>query len=115
MASVEWDIEIEQGDTWTSTVTYADSLGAAINLTGYTAKLFILDKYGPGATVYHTFDSAVVNGGITITALTGTLLLAISAAISDAFPFDVAVHRLRITSPSGVKTTLAKGKIRVIA
>jgi len=95
---------IDQARDWYLTVTYQDSTGTAINLTGYTATFTMTS----GATTL-TLTSG---SGITITPATG--VIAIHATASQT-SIDAGQYRaeLIITSGSGIITSLLKGQLSI--
>ena len=53
-----YKISIDQGATYSLALTYKDSAGAAINLTGYTAAMQIRSSYESTTTVLSLTSSA---------------------------------------------------------
>jgi hypothetical protein len=51
MAATTYDILIEQGATYSQVITYKES-GAAVNLTGYTARMQVRSHAGIGRSSY---------------------------------------------------------------
>jgi hypothetical protein len=94
---------IEQGATYSTTLTWTDGSGNLVNLTGYTAKLQYRDQDG---TLLIELNTS--NGRITIS---GTnLTLSIAATDTGALPVAVCNYDLAITSPGGVVTRLVEGQ-----
>jgi len=101
-----YSFTIDQGADWYLNITYKDSTGAAINLTGYTAAMqFRLTVSSATAAISLTQAS-----GITITGATGNLAIRATAAqtatLLDSEKYD---YDLEITSPAGVVTRLIQG------
>ena len=73
MAAGKYDFKIEQGATFSRQVTWTDSTGTAINLTGYTVSGKVRKKYTDN-TPLATFTCTITNaaGGIFTFALTAT-------------------------------------------
>ena len=84
-----------QGDTWTLTVDVQDNNGAAKDLTGYTAKYEVRER--PGSPSLLTLTSTPA-AGITITAATGRVALAITSTQSAALNFKKAKCHLKLSS-----------------
>lgn len=100
-------LSVEQSCTFNTTLQYTDSAGTPINLTGYTAQMVL--KWSDGTT----YTLSTSNGHITITPLTGTLVLTIPAGQTANFQTgSVAKYELRITIGSTV-TSLLKGSFSV--
>lgn len=105
-----FDITINQGATFELTITYKDSAGTAINLTGYTARMQVRETYSSSSTVV-----SLTNGsGITLGGAAGTIAILISAATTAALtaPFS-GVYDLEIVSGGGVVTRLLQGAATV--
>ena len=103
------NVTIDQARDWYLTVTYNDSSGTPINLTGYTAT-FALAQGSTGVVKLSLTSSA----GITLGGAAGTIDLhaTFSQTQIDAGPY---VAELYVTSPGDVETCLLKGSIPVIA
>lgn len=100
---------------------------APMNLTGYTARLQIRPAPGPifpswppgqcnpGEIPPPYIELNTSNGGIAITAGTGTINLLITAAQTQSFTWANAVYDLQLTAADGVTVTkLAEGSVSVI-
>lgn len=107
-----FNITINQGATFELTITWKDSAGTAINLTGYTARMQVRETYSSSSTVV-----SLTNGsGITLGGAAGTIAIVISATTTAALtaPFS-GVYDLEIVSPAGVVTRLIQGTATVSA
>lgn len=110
MAAGKHNFEIEQGETWERTVTIEDEdSGDPWNLTGYTARMKIKDRYT--GEEYEELTS--VAGDIVITALTGILTITITAIATAAYTFTDAIYDLELVSGVTV-TKVLKGKITLM-
>lgn len=107
--SVSNDIAIDAGDTWTSTIIWKDSSGAARPLTGYSARMQL--RKAPGST--EAAVSLTESDGITITEADGRLDILISAARTSALTGGNYVYAVEVESPVGIVTTLVKGTATV--
>ena len=99
---------IEQGATFSRTLTWTDEDGAAIDLTGYSARMKVK---------YHRRDQTALleltNGdGITLGGAAGTIIITISAADTAAIDWTEAVYDLELVS-GAVVTRLLQGTITV--
>jgi hypothetical protein len=105
-----FDITINQGATYELTVTWKDSAGTAINLTGYSARMQVRETYSSTSTIV-----SLTNGsGITLGGAAGTIAILISATTTAALtaPFS-GVYDLELVSAGGVVTRLLQGAATV--
>ena len=102
-----FDITINQGATFELTITWKDSAGTAINLTGYTARLNVRETYSSSTAV---LTLTTENGGITLGGAAGTITLAATATATAALtaPFS-GVYDLELVSGGAVVTRLLEG------
>jgi hypothetical protein len=100
-------VVIDQSRDWYLTVTYADSTGTPINLTGYTAS-FALAQNLNGATIL----TLSTGSGITITGSTGVIALHATPSQTAIDPGQYRAE-LVITSGAGIQTSLLKGQITI--
>lgn len=96
---------IEKGDTLSRVIDWDNPGGSAVNLTGYTVTCTI----EVGETI-HTLTSG---SGLTVDAAQGRITLTLTAAQTNEYDSQYGTWRLRVTSGSGVKTTLAEGLVFV--
>ena len=99
------NLTIHKGATFKQNILYQDSTGAAIPLTGYTARMQIRQSYQSDVLQELTTE----NGGITITALTGSIDLLITATDTALLPALTGVYDLEIITGTDV-TRLLEGK-----
>jgi hypothetical protein len=106
MAASTYDITVEQGATFSLVVTWRDSGGALIDLTGYSAKMDIRRSVG-GALI-----KALASGsGITLGGAAGTITITISAVDTGTFT-ESGVYDLELTTGSTI-TRLLQGAMSV--
>lgn len=111
MALSTYDIAAEQGSDYATTVTYTDDNGSPVNLAGYTCKMQVRTSFGAATPVL-----TLSNGnGMTITAATGVIAVAITAAALAKVPAGSYKYDLEITSGSGQVTKLLAGDFDVSA
>ena len=104
MASIS-NIFIDQGATFTTTVTVTDSSGSAVNLSGYSVAAQIRKTFlSASATAFTASISNASSGEITIS-LSPTQTAALEAG---RFVYDVL-----ITDSSGTKTRVVEGQVTV--
>ncbi len=105
-----FNITINQGATFELTITWKDSAGTAINLTGYTARMQVRETYSSTSTIV----SLTSGSGITLGGAAGTIAILISATTTAALtaPFS-GVYDLELVSAGGVVTRLLQGAATV--
>jgi hypothetical protein len=104
-----YNATIDQGATWSVTVTYTDSNGTPINLTGYTAAMQVRQQYS-SADADLTLTSP--SGGIVITPLTGVIVITMTATQTAALEEGYYVYDVELTSGS-YKDRLIQGQLTV--
>lgn len=102
------DLTIEQGTTFSVTLTYTDVDGIPIDLTGYSARMQIRSTVDSTITI-HELTTALTT--ITLGGAAGTVLLEISDSDTESFTFSVAVYDLELISAGGVVSRLVEGKV----
>ena len=105
MAST-YNIEIDQGATYTLAITYKDSAGVPINLTNYTAAMQLRLQYDSPTTA---LSLSSPSNGIVITGASGLVTITITDTQTAALASDTFLYDLEITSPTSVKTRLIQG------
>ena len=104
MASIS-NIFIDQGATFTTTVTVTDANGDAVNLSGYSVAAQIRKTFlSSSATAFTATISHASSGEITIS-LSPTQTTALEAG---RFVYDVL-----ITASGGTKTRVVEGQVTV--
>lgn len=95
------EITIEQGASFSTTVTVNDATGAPTNLTNYTAAAQLRKSYY--STTANNFTVTVSN------AVNGELTMILTAANTANLNPGRMVYDLLITSPTNVKTRVVEG------
>lgn len=108
MAAANYDFIIEQGSTFRKQLTYTDSAGVVVDLTGYSARMQLRTKITDANIIISLTD---LNSGITFDAPNGIINLFISDTNTAAFTFKTAVYDLEIIAPGGDVTRLLSGTI----
>jgi hypothetical protein len=105
-----FDLTINQGATFELTVTWKDSAGTAINLTGYTARMQVRETYSSATSVVSLTNGA----GIPLGGAAGTIAIVISATTPAGLPAPFSgVYDLELVSAAGVVTRLLQGAATV--
>lgn len=111
MAAERYDLYLEAGATYTDVVTFRDSAGALVNLTGYTAAMKIRpSKESSTVSLSLTHSSGLALGGAA-----GTVTITITAAQTTTLDSGDFVYDLKVTSAGGVATRLVEGNVTVSA
>lgn len=110
MPAASYDFQIEQGATLLKPIVWKDSNSAAVNLTGYTAKMQVRQS---ASSTDVLLEMSTSNGRISITPLTGTITLIFSASLTAAIDWSRGKYDLELTSGDGTVTRLIEGQISV--
>lgn len=111
MAAGVYDIICEQGATFRKTFTWLDENEQPIDLTGCSARMQVRSSHK--ATTTWVSLTTATNGGLTITPLTGTIAVVISATVTATLPVNKGVYDLEVVHPSGDVTRLMQGAFTV--
>lgn len=103
------DLDIDAGATFVEEVTFLDSAGAPVNLTGYTAAM----KIRPTAESDTVSLALTQASGLSLGGAAGTVLITITAAQTTALASGNFVYDLKVTSAGGVATRLIEGNVTV--
>jgi selenophosphate synthetase-related protein len=106
MAAGVYDITIEQGATFTMSLTWKDSTGSPVNLTGYTARMQVRENYEAESTLVSLTSSG---GDITLGGALGTIAVTIAASATQLLQLDEAVYDLELVNGATV-TRLIQGR-----
>lgn len=113
MAAAKYDIVVEQAATFNRVITWLDSAGAPINLTGARVQFQWRAPDGPPLV---DFDSGALTTGLTITALnaTGVINFTVSKDITAALSFGSGAWDLFVTLAGGVRERLLYGNVKFV-
>ena len=100
------NFEVDQNATFSFIVEYKDSNGAAINLTGASAKMQIRDTKG-GSKLAVTLTSP--SGGITIDAPNGKLTVKMTPTQTNKLFYPKSSYDLMLTDSNSNKIKLLEG------
>jgi len=93
MSAGTYDIVVEQGAVFNRVLTWRDANGSLMNLTGYTARLFVRQSFNSTTNI---FEMTTSNGRITLGGALGTVTLYISANDTDDIPYKRFVYDLKL-------------------
>jgi len=105
MAAGVYDITIEQGATFAMSLTWKDSTGNPVNLTGYTARMQVRTNY----EAEDTLVSLVSPTDIILGGALGTIAVTIAASVTQSLQLDEAVYDLELVNGATV-TRLIQGR-----
>lgn len=101
-----YNITAEQGATFTRTITWNNSAGSPINLSGYTARMQVRSDYGSASPI---LTLTTENSGITLGGALGTIILSASATTTAALVAGNYVYDLELVNGSVVTRLLQGG------
>jgi hypothetical protein len=110
MAAGELNLAVEQGTTFSQTLTWKIN-GTAVNLTGYAARMQARDDVTSTTTVLSLTEAA----GLTLGGVAGTIIIALTATQTAALVAGNYVYDLELVSSAGVVTRLVQGTLAVSA
>ena len=99
---------VKQGETFSKQITWNDEAGSPINLTGYTARMFLKRAVTDTTSL---FDLTTINSRITLGGVAGTILLSISATDTATLTGEY-VYDLELVDGSAIKRLL-QGRIKI--
>lgn len=106
----DYDLTIYGGATFTRRVVWKDSLGAIVDLTGYTARMQIRQSVrNPAVLVELTTE----NGGITLGGAAGTVDLLLTSTETAALTARAGVYDLELIDSEGIVTRLLQGAVEI--
>lgn len=108
MAAGKYDFLIEKGAAFEPILTWKDSAGTLVNLSGYTARMHMRERYD-STTPFIILTTE--NGGITLGGAAGTITLYISPANTAAIAASGGVYDLELIPASGKTRRIFQGKI----
>tara|TARA_Y100000004_G_C8690071_1_gene317061 strand:+ start:58 stop:414 length:357 start_codon:yes stop_codon:yes gene_type:complete len=89
-----YNIHVDQGSTYTLTVSYIDASGAVVNLTNYEARMQVRETVESTSTLASFTSSPAA--GLAVTAGAGTVTLTITSTQTAAYSFKNGVYDLEI-------------------
>ncbi len=92
------DLIIDQGSVFTKGLRYKNSDGNLVDLSGYTAAMYIKEDYDDSSAL---IELTTTNGRITLGGAAGTVDLFINATDTAALDFERGVYDLELTPPAG--------------
>lgn len=109
MTPGKYNIVCPQGTTFSQQFTYSIG-GELVNLTSYTARMQVREKYISKTSIV---DLSTENGGIELGGDEGTINVYISETVTALIPAKEYVYDLELISPSDFVYRLVEGKFIV--
>lgn len=103
---------LSQGESFSRTLTWTDSGGNLVNLTGYTAKMDLRSSPVGSTTALLTLTDT---SGLTLGGAAGTIVWEMTDVQTLLLPTGTVAYDLRLTSGGGEVTYLIYGTIAVRA
>lgn len=110
MTAAVHNITIEQGATFQMNLLWKDSTGSPVNLTGYTARMQVRQKYSSPDTL---LNFTTENGAITLGGVLGTIAVVGAATVTDDLVGKNGVYDLELVSAGGIVTRLVQGSVYI--
>jgi len=110
MAAAVYNIEIEQGSTWSQEVIWKNNDNSPVNVTGYSASMQIRTTIASPTSL---MDLTSANSKIVVGGVNGKFTITITAAEAAALSWVTAVYDLEIISPGGTVIRILKGSVTV--
>lgn len=106
------NIKIEKGATFIYNLTWKDSNNSPVDLTDYTARMQVRQKYTSDVKL---LDLTTENGGITLGGVAGTIAIVGSATDTAAIADNIksGVYDLELISPTGTVKRLLEGEVDI--
>jgi hypothetical protein len=123
VAAAAYDIQLEQGETFSPVWTWNWPGAGPFNFTGYSAHMQIRSTFYAGATLVdlHSNTGGIILGGVLgtmqpiITASASAALLSgqvpLSQILNGRSVYQLGVYDVKITDPSGSVLTLMGGNV----
>lgn len=113
MSAGTYNTTIDQGSTFSLTVTYKDASDTAVNLTGWTARMQIRETPSSASTILTS-----TGGSPTITVTntnfaTGVIVFTVSATNTASITVPVAYYDIEVESPTGLVKRILQGRLAI--
>ena len=111
MAAFKLSLKIDQGATFTKTVTWKTGKPpVAVDLTGAAARMQIREKLEAPDVL---LELSTTNGGVSLGGVDGTVVLRIEADATAALTWRIGVYDLEIEFADGTVRRLLSGGVSV--
>lgn len=110
MTAADYSITIEQGADFPFLITWTDSAGTIIDITGYSAQFMIRQNY---TDVTPLVSLSSPSNGITLGGTAGTISIDIPFTTTAALPAMLGEYDLKLIDPSGKPIRLLEGSATI--
>ena len=104
MGAGTYHFSMEQGSTFSRSITYKDSNGSPIDLSGYTARMQLRRNVEDSSPI---IELTTANGRITLGGTAGTVTLTIAASDTASLSPVEGVYDLELVSGDTVEKLIA--------
>ena len=105
----KYNIVCPQGSTLSQELTYSIN-DVNVNLTGYSARMQVREKYTSTSTVLNLTNS---NGGIVLGGASGTITINVTATQTSNITAKEYIYDLELVSSSNIVSRIIEGKFIV--
>lgn len=113
MSASRYDFNIEQGSSFTLSITYKDSNGSVVDITDYCARLTWKTNNGTTQT-FSTTDNNLSQYSFTIDGPNGLIKFMMPSDITNTLSFKTAKYDLELQSDTDLYTGGGKETIRIL-
>jgi hypothetical protein len=107
MSAGIWNVTVEQGTTFDPVLTWKDSYGHLVNVSGFTIEMQIRDS-ATSPTLLADLTPYITVGG-----QDGAFTFNVPASITATWSWTKGVYDIKVTAPGGDTKRLLEGKITV--
>lgn len=111
MAAGQYNFIIEQNAKFNPVLTWKDSTGALVNLTGWTATMKIWDVQTKNLLLTLTTTPDANGNVITLGGAAGTISILIKTVTTSTLNFNEATFKLRLNDSTGEGDRIIQGAI----
>ena len=110
MSAGRYNFEIEEGATFTRTITYTDNEDTAIDLAGSTVRMQIRDNYAAADAV---ISLSTPNTGITLSNETGKFTITMTATQTESLGIKQGVYDIEVEYSNGTVERILEGRVKI--
>lgn len=112
MSAGRYDIEIEQGADFELAITYSDTSGNVLDLSGYSLARMQMRESSSAAS--SLIELTTANGRISLGNSSPNINLTLSNGDTAALDFDTAFYDLELVSSGGSVAKVLRGSVKLI-
>ena len=110
MSAGRYNFEIEEGATFTRTITYTDNANTAIDLAESTVRMQIRDNYGATNAV---ISLSTPSTGITLSSETGKFTVTMTATQTESLGIKQGVYDIEVEYSNGTVERILEGRVKI--